>query len=68
MINIWLRYGSNKMENIKYHTVGKFPRSNRKIVETEAKSLLLAHIYMTPNTHILLIHIYMTPNTYMHDP
>jgi hypothetical protein len=46
------KYGSNKMENIKYHTVGKFPRSNGKIVETEAKSLLLTHIYMTPNTHI----------------
>jgi len=39
-------------KKFKYHTVGKIPKSNRKIVETEAKSIPVAHIYMTSNTHI----------------
>jgi hypothetical protein len=36
----------------KYHTVGTVPKSNRKIIETETKLMLLAHVYMTPNAHI----------------
>jgi hypothetical protein len=31
----------------KYHTVGSIPKSNRKIVEIEASSILIAHLYMT---------------------
>jgi hypothetical protein len=36
----------------KYNTVGTVPKSNRKLIETETKLKLLAHVYMTPNTHI----------------
>jgi len=34
------------MKNKKYHTAGRFPKSNRKIVK-EAKSIPLTHKYMT---------------------
>jgi hypothetical protein len=34
----------------KYHGVGTVPKSNRKIVELETKSISLTHTYMT--THI----------------
>ena len=40
------------MKNKKHHLVAKVQKSNRKIVETEAKKVVEAHIYMTPNTHI----------------
>ena len=35
-----------------YYTVGSIVTSMNKIVESEANSILLTHIYMTPNTHI----------------
>ena len=41
-----------KMKNKKYHTVGTFPKSNRKILEMGKIDTL--------NTHILYIYIYMT--------
>jgi hypothetical protein len=31
----------NKMKSKKYHTVGRVPKFNRKIIETEAKSIPL---------------------------
>jgi hypothetical protein len=40
------------MKNKEYYIVGTVPKSNRKILETEAKSISLTHIYMTPNTQI----------------
>ena len=41
-----------KTKTKKTHTVETIPKSYRKILETEANSILLTHIYMTPNTHI----------------
>ena len=38
-----------KQQN-KYHTVETVPKSNRKVMETEAKSILLTCMYM--NTHV----------------
>ena len=38
-------------KNKKKHTVETIPKSYRKILETEAKSILLTHIYM--NAHFL---------------
>ena len=35
----------------KYHTVGSIPKSNRKIVEIEASSILITHLYMTTHVH-----------------
>jgi hypothetical protein len=35
------------MKSVKYHTVGTFPKSTRKIVETQTKSIFLAHKYTT---------------------
>jgi hypothetical protein len=34
------------MKNIKCHTVGRVQKYNRKIVETEVKSIPLTHIQM----------------------
>ena len=54
-IYCYIRHGNhycdilgNKMkkDKKKYHTVGTFPKSNRKITERE-KSIPLTHIYMT---------------------
>jgi len=45
-----IEISSNKTKNTKYHTVGTVSKSNRKIIETEAKPIPLipnAHIYMT---------------------
>jgi len=36
------------MKNQKYHTVGTFPKSKGKIVETEVKFIPLTYKYMTP--------------------
>ena len=36
----------NKMNNKKCQTVGTVPKSNRKIVGTQAKSITLTHIYV----------------------
>jgi hypothetical protein len=41
-----------KMKKKHYHAVGTVPKSNREVVETEAKKIPLSHIYMTPNTYI----------------
>jgi len=41
---------SNKMKNIRYHTVGTVPKSNRKS-QKEETSTPLTHKYMT--THFL---------------
>ena len=46
----FVSYGKDKMEKktTKYHTVGTVLKSDRKIVEREAKSIPLTHsIYMT---------------------
>jgi hypothetical protein len=39
------------MKNKKYYTVGKVPKSNRKIAESVTKSIPLTHKYIT--THSL---------------
>jgi hypothetical protein len=47
--------GYDKIKNKKYHTVGTFSKSIRKIIETETKSIPLTQIYMTahfPGTSI----------------
>ena len=45
---IYIRLSLNKkMKNKKHYTVGTVTNSNRKIVETEIKSIPLAHIYLT---------------------
>ena len=36
-----------KMKKKHYHIVGTVPKSNREVVETEAKKIPLTHIYMT---------------------
>ena len=55
-----------KMKKKHYHTVGTVPKSNREVVETEAKKIPLSHIYMTPNTYIHdLYHIYTWPLTFL---
>ena len=43
-----------EMKNKIYHTVGTVPKSNREIVETEAKSTPLTHIYMTSHIPALV--------------
>jgi hypothetical protein len=54
------------MKKKHYHTVGTVPKSNREVVETEAKKIPLSHIYMTPNTYIHdLYHIYTWPLTFL---
>jgi cell division protein FtsB len=35
----------NKMKSKKYRTVGTVPKSNRKIIETEVKSIIQTHTY-----------------------
>jgi len=35
------------MKNKKYHNVGRVTKSNRNIIEREAKSILPTQIYMT---------------------
>jgi hypothetical protein len=37
------------MKNKKHHLVAKVQKSNRKVVETETKMVVEAHIYMTPH-------------------
>jgi hypothetical protein len=43
----------NKIKNKKYHTVGTvlFPKSNRKILETEVKSIPLTHTFLAWHRH-----------------
>jgi hypothetical protein len=36
----------NKMHNKKHNVINTFPKSNKKIVETDAKSIQLAHAYL----------------------
>jgi heme O synthase-like polyprenyltransferase len=52
-LEIWIPVHINalmvKQQN-KYHTVETVPKSNRKVMETEAKSILLTCMYM--NTHV----------------
>ena len=40
---------------IKYHTVGTVSKSCREILETQAKSIQLTHLYMTSNVLGLLL-------------
>jgi len=42
------------MEKKKYHAAGTVPKSNRKIVETETKSIPITHIYMTADLSTLV--------------
>jgi hypothetical protein len=42
-----VRLRRNSAKNKKYHIVETFQKSNRKIVEIEAKSIPLTYIYMT---------------------
>ena len=37
----------NKTKNTKYHTVKTVTKTNRKNVETQAKSIPIIHMYMT---------------------
>jgi len=41
------------MKNKKHHLVAKVQKSNRKIVETEAKMVVEEHIYMYTTPHFL---------------
>ena len=49
-------YCSKSVLHIKWKTVGTISKSNKKIVETETKSISLTHMYMTAH----LTHMYMT--------
>ena len=40
------KFSRDKLKK-KYHTVGAIPKSNWKIVDTDAKSMHITHIYMT---------------------
>jgi hypothetical protein len=40
------KFSRDKLKK-KYHTVGTIPKSNWKIVDTDAKSMHITHIYMT---------------------
>ena len=59
-----------KWKRKKHHTVGTVPKSNRKLVETEAKPIPLTHIHDLINTHIHDLsntHIHDLTNTHIHD-
>ena len=45
---------NNKIKNKKYLTVGTVPKSNCKIVETEAKLIPIIHQYMTAHFPVLV--------------
>jgi hypothetical protein len=47
------------MKSVKYHTVGTFPKSTRKIVETQTKSIFLAHKY---TCNWVIHNVYLTIN------
>ena len=38
----------------KYNTVGTFPKSNRKITGTDAKTIHLTHMYIITDFHCLI--------------
>jgi hypothetical protein len=42
------------MKNRKYHTIRTVPKSNRKLVEREAKSKILKHIGVMHNSKLLV--------------
>lgn len=39
------------MKNKKHHNVGTVPKTNRKILESEAKWICLPHIYTTVHSY-----------------
>ena len=58
------------MKKKKHHAVGTVPKSNRKLVETEAKTIPLTHIHDLINTHIHDLsntHIHDLTNTHIHN-